>query len=96
MKTTTYLVTFKNHLNELGETYESPTDFLNPNGATILDFSYVESDIRDSENFARETWEYEVDNADLFENGLDLSSTVIEYKQICCANPKTNNNIFRD
>lgn len=80
----TYHVTFKNHLDCNGETFEFPTDQLETNGAEVLDFSHVESDIRDGENFAREIWEYEVDDDDndRFENGLDTSSTVIEYKQV--------------
>lgn len=78
---TTFHVTFKNHLDSDGNTFEFPTDSLNANGAKILDFSHVESEVRDGENFARETWEYEVDDADRFEEGLSNSPTVISYKR---------------
>lgn len=78
-----FKVTFKNGLDENGCTCEFPTDELNANGATIEDFSLVESDIREGENFARETWEYEVDDAeaDMFGNGLDSTPTVISWKR---------------
>ena len=77
-----FRVTFRNRLNEDGLTYEYPTDQLNTNGATIEYFDSVGSEIRKGENFARETWEYEVDDADRFAGGLRLTPTVMSFKCI--------------
>ena len=80
----TFQVTFTNHLDGDGNTFEFPTDELDANGATIETFEHVESEIRDDEDFAREIWEYEVDDTDAgrFEDGLSRTNTVIEYKRL--------------
>jgi hypothetical protein len=80
----TYEVTYANHLNEAGETFEFPTDDFNSNGVELVTFDFVDSDIREGEDFARETWSYEVDDEDAgrFESGLERIDSAISWKRV--------------
>ena len=78
-----FKITFKNGLNSEGEPFELPADKLNANGARIDSYGYVEREIRDGDNFARDIWEYEIPDkdADRFIDGLNNTPNVIEYKK---------------
>ncbi len=79
-----YQVTYANHLNEAGETFEFPTDSFNSNGVDLITFDFVDSEIRNGEDFARETWKYEVKDDDIsrFERGLEQIDTAISWKRV--------------
>jgi len=79
----TYEVVYANHINEDGETYEFPTDKFDANSVELIDFSFVDSEIRAGEDFAREVWSYEIEDRDTvrFEDGLDRISTAISWKR---------------
>ncbi len=68
-----YNVTYVNHLDENGCTFEYPTDDFNANGAEIETFDFVSSKVKKGADYALETWRYEVPNEDAgrFEIGLD-------------------------
>jgi hypothetical protein len=79
----TFKIIFKNRLNLDGEPADLPADKLNTNGAMIDSYGYVEREMKDGEDFSRDTWEYEVrdTDADRFVEGLKSTPSVIEYKR---------------
>ena len=68
-----YLVMYANGLDESGCTCEFPTDAFDANGAELVTYDFVESEITPGADFAEETWCYEVPDGDdeMFEVGLD-------------------------
>lgn len=82
-QTKAYKVTFVNHLDSDGNTFEFPTDSLDSNGATIETFEHVSSRIPKGKNYAEEVWRYEVDKSDAerFEDGLSRTSTALSWKR---------------
>lgn len=79
-----FTVAFKNGLDENGFTCEFPTDKLNTGGAMIEDFEWVESRVDENdETFAREVWEYQIDDSEAgqFANGLDETPSVITWSR---------------
>ncbi len=76
-------VIFKNGLNLEGEPFELPADKLNANGARIDSYGYVEREIKEGENFSRDTYEYEIPDKDAnrFIEGLKNTPNVIDYKK---------------
>ena len=79
----TFKIIFKNRINLQGEALDHPADKLNANGAMIESYGYVAREIREGENFARDTWEYDIreKDADRFAEGLKTSPDIIEYKR---------------
>lgn len=79
-----YKITYANHPNEAGETFEFPTDSFNCNGVDLITFDFIGSEIRNGEGFARETWEYEIKDDDVsrFEVGLEQIDTAISWKRV--------------
>lgn len=77
-------VTFANHIDGDGNTFEFPADVLDTNATEIEYFDFVKSDIKKGDGFARETWQYEVADKDAsrFALGLDRTPTVLSYKQV--------------
>ncbi|HEY3275224.1 MAG TPA: hypothetical protein VGJ94_01280 [Syntrophorhabdaceae bacterium] len=80
----TFKVIFKNRLNMEGQPFDLPADKLNANGAMIEFYGYGSREIRTGENFARDTWDYQVRDKDVdrFIEGLKSTPTVLEYKQV--------------
>lgn len=78
-----FKVIYRNRLDGKGEPCELPADKLDANGVMIDSYEYIEKEIREGENFARELWEYEVPDkdADLFAEGLKKTPTVIEFNK---------------
>ena len=78
----TFKVIFKNRLTLEGEASDHPADKLNTNGAMIESYGYASRELREGENFARDTWDYEIrdKDADRFVEGLKSTPVVIEYK----------------
>jgi len=78
-----FRVIYRNGLNSEGEPFELPADKLNANGARIDVYGYVEREIRDGDNFSRDTYEYDIadEDADRFVEGLKKTPNVIEYKR---------------
>lgn len=82
-----YHVTYRNHLDADGNTFEFPTDKFESNGVEVIDFSFVEYGEPQSKHgnqYALETWEYEVDDEDAerFEEGLDQINTAKTWKRV--------------
>lgn len=77
-------ITFKNRLNKDGEPFELPADKIDTNGARIDSYEYIEKEIRDGDDFAREIWEYEIPDkdADRFTEGVKKTPSVLEYKRM--------------
>ncbi len=79
----TFKVIYRNKLNGDGEPCEFPADKLNANRVIIESYGIEKREIREGENFARETWGYEVPDkdADRFAEGLKTTPTIIEFER---------------